>query len=83
MKCLNLKGEMAKRGITIEELSKELGIHRNSVSNKLNGDSSFTVEEAFKIQDKYFPDLELKYLFKAEPFEKLFQKDKEPAEKEV
>lgn len=77
MKCLNLKGEMAKRGITIEEISKELGIHRNSVSNKLNGDSSFTIEEAFKIQDKYFPDLELKYLFKAEPFEELFQKDEE------
>lgn len=39
MPCVNLKGEMAKKDITIEEVSKLLKIHRNSVANKLNGDS--------------------------------------------
>jgi plasmid maintenance system antidote protein VapI len=66
MPCLNLKGEMAKKDITIEEISKLLGIHRNSVANKLNGDSAFTIDEAFKIQGQYFPTLSLAYLFSTE-----------------
>lgn len=64
MQCINLKGELAKKGITIEEVARFLGIHRNSVANKINGDSSFTIDEAFKIQKKYFPKLSLDYLFK-------------------
>lgn len=63
MPCTNLRGEMAKRKVSIEDLAELLGIHRNSVSNKLNGNSSFTIDESVKIQEKYFPDLELKYLF--------------------
>lgn len=39
MPCINLKGELAKKDITIEEVAKLLGIHRNSVANKINGDS--------------------------------------------
>ena len=66
MTCANLKGELAKNDITIEEVSKMLGIHRNSVANKINGDSSFTIDEAFKIQKEYFPTLSLEYLFKKE-----------------
>ena len=31
-----LKGEMAKKDITIEEIAELLNIHRNSVSNKIN-----------------------------------------------
>lgn len=66
MPCSNLKGEMAKKGITIEKMSRLLGIHRNSTANKLNGDSSFTIEEAIKVQKEYFPELSLEYLFKKE-----------------
>ncbi len=66
MPCLNLKGEMAKKDITIEEVSKMLGIHRNSVANKLNGDSAFTIHEAFKIHDSFFPELSIDYLFATE-----------------
>ena len=47
----------------MEEVSKALEIHRNSVANKINGDTPFTVEEAFKIQKRYFPKLSLDYLF--------------------
>ena len=68
MQCLNLKGEMAKRNIKVEDIANELNIHRNSASNKINGDTSFSIEEAVKIKDTYFPDLSLKYLFaKSEP----------------
>lgn len=66
MACANLRGEMVRKGITIEELARFLGIHRNSVSNKINGETPFSVDEAFEIQKKYFPKLSLEYLFKKE-----------------
>lgn len=66
MACVNLRGEMARKGITIEELASFLGIHRKSVSNKINGETPFSVNEAFEIQKKYFPKLSLEYLFKKE-----------------
>lgn len=59
----NLKAEMARKDITIESMAQMLGIHRNSVANKLNGASSFSIEEAMKIRGIFFPDLEYKYLF--------------------
>lgn len=63
MQCLNIKGEMAKRNIKVEDVANVLNIHRNSASNKINGDTSFSIEEAVKVKDTYFPDLSLKYLF--------------------
>ncbi len=62
----NLKAEMGRKNITIEAIAKEIGVHRNSVSNKVNGSSSFSIEEAMKIRNKFFPDLEYKYLFQTE-----------------
>lgn len=66
MPYLNLKEKMASRNVKIEDMALLLGIHRNSVSNKVNGPSSFTIEESFKVRDAFFPDLELDYLFAAE-----------------
>ena len=63
MVYINLKAEMSRKSITMETLSKFLGIHRNSVSNKLNGNSSFSIEEAIKIKNYFFPELSYKYLF--------------------
>ena len=59
----NLKAEMARKDITIESMAQMLGIHRNSVANKLNGASSFSIEEAMKIRGIFFPDLGYNYLF--------------------
>lgn len=54
MAYLNLKAEMAKKGITFENVAQLLEIHRNSVSNKINGDSSFSIEQAEKIYNEFF-----------------------------
>ena len=43
MPCINLKGEMAKNGITIEAIAKLLGIHRNSAANKINSFLCFCI----------------------------------------
>ena len=60
-KCL--KKEMKEKGITIKEIAECLGVHRNSVYNKLNSNKKFYVDEAIKIHSKYFEDLEFKNLF--------------------
>ncbi|MGN0352431.1 MAG: transcriptional regulator [Roseburia sp.] len=69
MPYLTLKGEMAKKDITIEAVSQLLCIHRNSVANKLKGESSFSIEEATQIRDAFFPKMELEKLFQKEDFE--------------
>lgn len=61
----NLIAEMARRSISINDIAALLGIHRNSVSNKLYGRSAFTLEEAFAIYDRYFSDLNFRILFAA------------------
>ena len=66
MTCLNLKIEMMKKNISLEEIASCLGIHRNSVANKIKGESSFTIEESIKIQENFFPNHELRYLFQRE-----------------
>ena len=66
LEYLTLRGEMAKRKISIENIASLLGIHRNSVANKLNGESSFSIEQAVLIQEAYFPDLSLRFLFATE-----------------
>ena len=37
--------------------------HRNSASNKINGDTSFSIDEAVKVKEAFFPELSLKFLF--------------------
>ena len=66
MQYLNLKAEMAKKSVLIEDISKLLNIHRNSVANKLAGKSSFSIDEAFKIHDAFFKEENMEYLFKTE-----------------
>lgn len=60
---LNLKTEMARNNIRMEDIAKCLGIHRNSVSNKING-GSFTIEEGLILQERLFPYADLQYLFR-------------------
>jgi len=60
--------KMREKEISIEQVSKHLGCHRNSIYNKLRGkgNSDFTMGEALKIRDNFFP---------GENLETLFQKD--------
>lgn len=59
----NLVGELAKKRITNQELAELLGIHRNSVANKLYGDTPLTLREAFTIYDTYFSEMDFRWLF--------------------
>lgn len=60
-----LIGEMAKEKVTIEAISKLLAIHRNTVFCKLNK-GAFYIEEAAQIQETFFPQHDLRELFRRE-----------------
>lgn len=47
-----LLSELAKNGMTARDLSADIGMTKNSFSNKINGKTSFTIEEAKKICDR-------------------------------
>lgn len=66
MECLTLIGEMAKQKVTKRDLSDLLGIHWNSITNKISGESDFSVTEAIKIRDRYFPEWKIENLFRRE-----------------
>jgi plasmid maintenance system antidote protein VapI len=67
---LNLKYEMDRTGVTIDQIATTLGIHRNSASNKMNGSTPFTVEEAIYLRDMFFPYADFQYLYRKMKVEK-------------
>ena len=60
----NLKAAMVHKGITIESIARLLNVHRNTVQNKLDGETDFTIEQAFAITEIMFPEYKLTYLFR-------------------
>ena len=62
----NLRTAMTRKGITIEVIAQLLGLHRNTVANKLEGESEFTFSQAETIRDILFPEYSDKFLFARE-----------------
>lgn len=59
----NLSAEMARYGISNADIQELLGCSNKTVSNKLANNSSFSINEAIKIRDAFFPGLRIEYLF--------------------
>jgi len=61
----NLKAEMVRKGVSRHEIAKALGMHKNTLSRKLNGHSQFSYDHVCKIIELFFPEFEGKstYLF--------------------
>lgn len=66
MPYLNLKGEMAKRNVHIEDISKLLDLHRNSVATKLTGSLHFQSAKRLRFVIAFFKGEDIEYLFKKE-----------------
>lgn len=62
----NLEAEMARRNLNKGDLQKTLGVRYATIVWKTTGKSSFTLEEAFEIQRKMFPEHTIEYLFSKE-----------------
>lgn len=59
----NLRAEMAREGVTIDDIAKALGAQHSTVSRKMNGHSKFFYDEADAIRNHFFPQCSLEYLF--------------------
>lgn len=59
----NLRAEMARENITIQDIAKVLNRSRETISSKLSGKSVLNLDEAFKINDTFFPKSDLRTLF--------------------
>lgn len=68
----NLKAEMARDALTGRGIAESIGITEKSFSNKMLGKSEFTRAEMFKIQELFFENLALEYLFRWDNQDKTF-----------
>ena len=64
MKYPNLKAEMARKGITADELAKETGVHVQTIYAWQNGTTP-KVDNALSVSDVLGADV--RYLFETEP----------------
>lgn len=60
----NVRVEMARKDLTILDIAKNIGMNRETLSRKLSGRSTLNIDEAFNIQQKCFPDIDVRVLFK-------------------
>lgn len=63
----NLKAEMARNGITNQNIAEVLDINVCTVSAKLNTYDRLKFSEAKKIQQELFPNCSVDYLFDTTP----------------
>lgn len=64
----NLENARKYKDITLKQIADLLGVRIATVSDKINGKSNFTFDEALKIEKVFFPEYTLEYLFtKKEP----------------
>ncbi len=61
----NLNAEMARKKMTLKELSKETNIKYESLKNKMSGNTEFKRSEMMSIK-AIFPDCSMDYLFSTE-----------------
>lgn len=58
----NLRAEMARNNVTIEDLRRTMKCSEKTVRNKLSGITTFSCDDAFIIRDTFFPDKGIEYL---------------------
>ena len=61
-----LKKEMFINNVKGSDIANAIGKNEETVSRKINGHSDFTIGEAWAIQQKFFPGLNIEYLFRQE-----------------
>lgn len=59
----NLEKVRNEKGITKVALADLLGVKYQTITEKIEGNSSFKFDEALLIQRTFFPEYELVYLF--------------------
>lgn len=60
---VNLRAAMARKNLGIVDMARTLDVNRDTLARKLAQKSPLTLDEAFSIQQTFFPELDVKYLF--------------------
>ena len=60
---VNLEAEMTRKRISRRDIAELVGVTYRTIHSKFNGGSEWTLSECLKIRDKFFPEMELDYLF--------------------
>lgn len=60
---LNIDLARKEKRVAIVDIADFLGVRAQTVSDKLKGKYPFTFQEALLVQEHFFPEYELKYLF--------------------
>lgn len=60
----NLKYAMHADRIEVVDLANVLGLHRNTISGKINGRQDFLVTEAMAIHSEFFSRYDFRWLFR-------------------
>ena len=58
----NLKAEMARNNMSVKDVAQALGMRYGTLSGKINGRASFTIDEAWEIT-RLFEGCTIDYLF--------------------
>lgn len=76
----NLEEVRREKNISLVDMADLLGVKYQTIREKINGDSDFKFGEALAIQEKFFPEYEIKFLFsrKKEDDTKSTAFDKQP-----
>lgn len=60
----NLEAEMRRYGVTVRDICSATGIKQERTARyKISGTHPFSLPQAFKIRDTFFPGMDLEYLF--------------------
>nr|DAI05215.1 MAG TPA: SOS-response transcriptional repressor [Caudoviricetes sp.] len=59
----NLKAEMVRNDVKAADIGQVIGKSERSTKDKISGRFSFSISEAMKIRNKFFPDIPLDELF--------------------
>ena len=63
---LRLRYEITRKGFTIEQFAKVIGVSEKTLRNKINGATDFTWMECLMIREKLGTDIQLEELFQKE-----------------
>lgn len=62
----NLEAELKRQGISRGEIATAIGVNIATVSAKLTRPGRLKLDEAIRIQETFFPKMDIKYLFECE-----------------
>ena len=59
----NLSHELRRKNITQNVVARMIGVSDKTLTNKLNGTTEFTINEAVTIRNNLLPEFTMDYLF--------------------